>query len=136
MTNIAHVADMAVLAEASYANLLLENDIYDELQSADFGAGQSFSATQAAEFVTNWTVVNHQPDTSTGFSATVFQSKNNGEYTLAIRGTAQNDIDLIGADLGNIVLDGLAVDQVADLYNLSSCCLERRVNTNSLGAAA
>lgn len=60
MTNIEFVADMAELAEASYANLIEGNDVAAELQNARFGTGQTFSETQAAEFVGQWSVVSHR----------------------------------------------------------------------------
>ena len=109
--DIKFAGDMAALAEAAYA--LFDSDKTTQEALIDSG----FSDSQATAFVTNWALIDHLPDTSTGFSATVFQSKDNGEYTLAIRGTAQNDVDLIGADVGDIVADGLAWDQIIDLYN-------------------
>ncbi|SER47434.1 Ca2+-binding protein, RTX toxin-related, partial [Pseudomonas cuatrocienegasensis] len=118
MTDIAHIADMAELAEASYADLRLDKDVATELRNAEFNGGQTFSATQAAEFVTNWAVIDHLPDDPiSDFSATLFKSKANSEYTLAFRGTAGPIDDLAYADFGDIVLDGLAVDQIIDMYN-------------------
>lgn len=111
MTDVIHIYDMAELAEASYANLLPGSDIEVQIQSG----GQKFSATQAAIFVEKWEVIDHLPDTYSDFSATVFQSKINGEYTLSIRGTAGGG-DL-GADAGDIVSDGLAWEQIIDLFN-------------------
>jgi hypothetical protein len=91
MTDIKFASDMAGLAEAAYALF----DLGKTTQETLIDSG--FSSAQATAFVSNWTVVDHRPDTSTGFSATIFQSKDNGEYTLAIRGTAQTNVDLIGA---------------------------------------
>ena len=121
MNGINNVADMAELAEASYANLQQGLDVEDELQNPDFNGGQTFTATQAAEFIKKWAVVagTHQSETESGFSATVFQSisgNSNGEYTLAIRGTVLG-LDDLGADVGDIMADGLAWEQIIDLYN-------------------
>lgn len=66
--DVEFVANMAELAEASYALFDL-NDPSTALISS------GFSATQAAEFVTNWSVVHHLPDTDTDFSAILFRSK-------------------------------------------------------------
>jgi Ca2+-binding RTX toxin-like protein len=120
------VADMAALAEASYANLI--NSSATAVQAAlidnnpDFLGEKHFSATQAADIVHHWSVVSggYQPDMASGFSATLFQGNPGsgdlaGQYVLAIRGTA-GGVDL-AADGGDIVLDGLAVDQIIDLYN-------------------
>lgn len=104
------------LAEASYA--LLDNVASGDqegLQAASIANG--FSQTQSEEFAKHWRVVHHQPDTDSGFSATLFESTDNpGEYTFAIRGTAGLQ-DLVITDVTDIVLDGIAPDQVVDMYN-------------------
>lgn len=124
-TNFKFVADMAALAEASYANLIDSSaaSVMASLQDAGF-LGKPFSETQAADFVQHWSVVagGHQPNTASGFSATLFQGNAGsgdfaGQYVLAIRGTEEPGLDLAYADGGDIVLDGLAVDQIIDLYN-------------------
>ncbi|WP_195892555.1 putative Ig domain-containing protein [Geotalea daltonii] len=67
-------------------------------------------------------MVSHQKNTEHGFSATVFQSKDaSSQYVLAIRGTETGTgtivDDLINSDGGDLVRDGLALDQIVDLYN-------------------
>jgi len=126
-TNFKFIADMATLAEASYANLISSSS--DDIKAAlissnpDFLGEKHFSESQASDLVEHWSVVggSHQINMPSGFSATLFKSKvDNGvpsEYVLAIRGTEETVIDLIGADGGDILLDGLAVDQIIDLYN-------------------
>ena len=46
-----------------------------------------FTPTQAKKFFEKYELLNHQPNTSSGFSATLFQNKESKEYILAIRGT-------------------------------------------------
>ncbi|WP_139133879.1 MULTISPECIES: hypothetical protein [Pseudomonas] len=129
-TNIEFAANMAELAEASYVLFNLNDP-----STALINSG--FSVTQAAEFVTNWAVIDHLPDDPVSdFSATLFKSDADGAYALAFRGAAGVVDDLLYADLGKIVLKSRAIDQVSDLYNLSSCCAGRRVNTNDLEAVA
>ncbi|MFN2309473.1 MAG: hypothetical protein ABR553_07025, partial [Gammaproteobacteria bacterium] len=53
--------------------------------------GKGMSAAQAAEFASNWRVVNQCKDSTNGFSATVFESLASGERYLAVRGTEPND---------------------------------------------
>jgi hypothetical protein len=53
----------------------------------------------------------------TGFSATLFKNSQTGAYSFAIRGTEPGYADLLGADFGDIVMDGIAMDQVVDMYN-------------------
>ena len=73
------------------------------------------SESKAAEFVTHWRVVNHRPDTDSGFCATLFER--DGENVLAIRGveaglpgTEGSDVyhDLLGASVGGIGMLGAA----------------------------
>ena len=72
----------------------------------------------------DYEIVNHQPDTDSGFSATLFQKVerdkdgqviSRGEYILALRGTA--GMSDYATDVGDIVLDGIGFDQIVDLYN-------------------
>lgn len=82
-------------------------------------------------------MIDHLPDDpESDFSATLFKSNTDSEFTLAFRGTAGIVDDLLYADLGDIVLDGLVVGKIIDIYGLSPCCCERRVGANSLGVAA
>ena len=112
--------DLASLAEASYVlfdkadsegvthEVALQNDRYKG----------ELSAAQAAEFVKHWQVIDHLPDTDfSGFSATLFRNKDTGRTTLAIRGTQGVFIDLLEADIHEIVGNGLAFRQIIDLYN-------------------
>lgn len=121
--------EQAQLAEAAYANFW--DDITNTLitdQAKVIAAlkgedGDGFSETQAQEFTNNWEIISHQPDTDTGFSATLFRRKTDdpvsgykaGDYVYAIRGTA--GIVDFQEDLGNIVADTLALEQIVDLYN-------------------
>lgn len=86
--------DQVQLAEASYSlfnDLPLGND--DALRARLLLANKNnfngeFSPTQAADFVSKWSVSTHQANTPSGFSAILFSSKANaGEVVLAIRGT-------------------------------------------------
>ncbi len=43
--------------------------------------------TQVKRFLNKYDILIHQPNTESGFSATLFQNKESKEYALAIRGT-------------------------------------------------
>jgi hypothetical protein len=110
------------LAEASYAHFeslggnYNDEDVKRILQTS--GEGGKFSATQAADFVNTWQVISHTRNTSSGFSATLFRRKGTDEYVYAMRGTeGLISWDLWGADVGDIVRDGQAIDQIVDMYN-------------------
>lgn len=126
MTQVTKLFELGQLSEASYANLvsnMTPSALIIQLQNAGFN-DMKFSATQAAEFADNWQVATHQADTASGYSGTLFRYIGNdpnsgfanGQYVYAIRGTA-GETDLVGADGGDIVLDGLALDQIVDMYN-------------------
>lgn len=66
--------------------------------------GGDFSPTQAKQFFEKYELLIHQPNTESGFSATLFQHKQSKLFTLAIRGTDEYwkdikkaNIDLIGS---------------------------------------
>ncbi|AGF79748.1 Ca2+-binding protein, RTX toxin [Desulfocapsa sulfexigens DSM 10523] len=113
--------DMALLSEAAYVlfdkieDLTIEDDIRDALQNSAFEG--KMTAEQAEDFVNNWEVIYHQPNTDTGFSATLFRNKNTGKYHYACRGTEPGIDDLLVTDGGDIVYDGLAIKQIVDMYN-------------------
>ncbi|MEW8193199.1 MAG: calcium-binding protein, partial [Candidatus Thiodiazotropha sp.] len=120
----------ALLSEASYAdfedvNFNSLDEVRDALQRIGTDEGEpddpdkGFSLTQAREFTRQWEVIHHQPDTDSGFSATLFKStdaSSDQPYVLAIRGT-DGYRDLMITDGSDIVVDGLALDQIVDLWN-------------------
>lgn len=79
------------------------------------------SSSQAQALANSWSLVSHRPDTLSGFSATLFQQKaNTTDYVFALRGTEftrEPGLDLGQADLGGIIIDGVSVNQIVDLYN-------------------
>jgi Ca2+-binding RTX toxin-like protein len=104
------IYQMASLAEASYSDFPQFVTIYDAL--LDVG----FAATQAIGLSGQWKIAHHQPDMLSGFSATLFESREQpGNFVIAFRGTA-GLMDL-SADIFGIVGDGLAGRQIVDMYN-------------------
>jgi hypothetical protein len=111
------------LAEASYSLFSGPDFVYgnqnilkDRLLAANRDLyGGNFSDAQADEFIKHWKVINYQGNTSSGFAATLFESldpEHPGQLTLAFRGT-----DQLLTDISDIVLDGLALDQIVDMFN-------------------
>ena len=124
MTSNRELLDAALLAEAAYA--ILVNDS-GQIKSPDAVLAaliaEGWSPSQAGSFLLQYRVIHQQPNTATGFSATLFEKLNNGvptgQYVFATRGTeptAQFGRDL-AVDIGDLVLDGLAWSQVVDMYN-------------------
>ena len=126
MSSIHNLFQQAELSEAAYANFvdsagnLLTNP--DDIKAAlqDAGNNMRFSSTQATAFVSQWRVVNHIPDTASGFSATLFERLDANEqptrqYTFAIRGSTEV-IDFAGADL-SLATGGVAFDQLLSMVN-------------------
>lgn len=125
MKTLTETAELVLLAEAAYGNFISEgrlisdkSKIIDSLKESGMSGDE-----QASLVINNWDIVAHWQDkaqgisdTESGFSATVFQSKKDARHVLAVKGTAGMK-DLIVADIADIVRDGLAMDQIIDLYN-------------------
>ena len=111
--------EYAQLAQASYG-LFTSHDaasVKAKLTDIDF---TELQASVFSDPSTGYTLLSHQPNTLSGFSASVFQSAS-GEYTLAIRGT---EVDLAGlitdwgtANIADIGFNGIAIKQAIDLMN-------------------
>jgi hypothetical protein len=120
--NSESVFELTQLAEASYAKLegyVDREKLIDQLQNAD--DKMTFSRTQAIKLADTWSVITHRPNTESGYSSTLFKNVD-GSYVLAFRGTETGSLsdiysDLLTADILGIVTDGLAMDQIVDLYN-------------------
>jgi Ca2+-binding RTX toxin-like protein len=123
--------DMVQLAEASYTLFNSfppvaphdDNSLLNALRDKEL-RNSEFSLSQAQDLVSKWRLVDHRPDTPSGFSATLFASKEkSSDLVLAIRGTEfDRGIDEAARDLGSsdingIILEGMAVGQIVDLYN-------------------
>ena len=109
------------LSFAAYSSLysgMSKNDYIEALKDINKGMSQS----QAEQFVDNWAVIDQQPNTQNGFSATVFERLDEsgigtGEFTLAIRGTEASLIDWDDTSLDDIGGNGIAIKQAIDLFN-------------------
>jgi hypothetical protein len=90
------------------------------IEKTPFNPTNLFSPSQATMFTDSskgFSLVSHQPDQTSGFSATVFKSAANGSYTLAVRGTdVENQVleDLINADVLGVLMTGQAKSQLFD----------------------
>ncbi|MBI4694392.1 MAG: FG-GAP repeat protein [Gammaproteobacteria bacterium] len=114
-TEVQNLYERVTLADASYANLAN----YTAERSVIVASLQErgFAKSEAESLLAHWTVFHSQPDMASGFSATLFQSNADvGDFVLALRGT-QGLVDIVDADVADIVADGLAIKQIVDLYN-------------------
>lgn len=124
---LSQIAKYVLLSDAAYADFVSKNNelpFNTETDKSDIakalaarlssqGKGKSdvanADAAQVKLVTDNYHIIAHQPDTKSGFSATLFQdnkvkdNKKDVEYVLAIRGTSQFYQDLIATDGGNIV---------------------------------
>lgn len=123
MNTIQDLFQQAQLAEAAYSNftgMKVSTPISEIRRALTTGDGK-FSSAQAAAFIKEWRVVNQIPDTTNGFSATVFErldanQQPTGQYSFSIRGSTQVFADFV-ADAGIIASAGIANAQVVDMYN-------------------
>jgi len=117
MSTIQDLFQQAQLAEAAYADFIGNANPIDALTTGD----GKFSQAQATAFLTQWEVVDQYTadgiifgDTS-GFSATLFRNKTNGQYTFAMRGS-QSPVDFLYADF-SLATGGVALDQLISMVN-------------------
>jgi len=131
MSTIEELSQQTQLAEAAYANFidstgnLITTDagITGALIASGFSTNASGQSSQAVDFIAHWEVVDQFTASglfgltdSSGFSATLFRNKDTRQYSIALRGTQLVPSDL-SADIGDILLDGISLDQVTDMYN-------------------
>ena len=115
------IAELSALAEASYVDFAELNGIYDDdsviyaLRNRSLHG--AFTESQAKALVNSWTLVEYQANTTAGYSSTLFKrTQSSNEFAFSIAGT--QDLLQDGAtDIGDIVFDGLAIDQIVDMYN-------------------
>ncbi|TLD91468.1 hypothetical protein LS80_011230, partial [Helicobacter trogontum] len=77
--------------------------------------------TQVKRFLNKYDILIHQPNTESGFSATLFQNKESKEYTLAIRGTEPSNIGDIKTDI-NLVAGIIPKKQHLDMLLFYNQC--------------
>jgi len=114
ITNLELLAKLISTAQATYGTLSkirLKNTLIDEKGAA------KFTDKEADEFVSQYMLIDQQPNTGSGFSAALFKDIKTNEYVLAIRGTEGIiNKDLLSADLADIGITGFANHQAVDLY--------------------
>jgi len=126
-------AALSWLSQAAYLDftgrtrLTPVGEIDQILRTSTFNLGNRFAARQSEQLLglrtsadptDGFAFVDHLPNTSAGFSATVFKSNGANEYTIAIRGTELSSLsaDVLNADILGIALRGRAGDQLISAY--------------------
>nr|WP_295784969.1 putative Ig domain-containing protein [Rhodoferax sp.] len=81
-------ADLQIAAEAFLVNDdgTLKGNLKSALIEGNFHSSK-FTEPQATNFLAHWEVVAQKPDTTTGFSGTLFRNKDTGELVLSFRST-------------------------------------------------
>jgi Ca2+-binding RTX toxin-like protein len=113
------------LSLAAYANLFAGISGTDYVRALE-AAGMN--PTQAIEFAgvdangnfilgKGYTIVDQQPNTASGFSATVFRKNDTQELFFAVRGTEPTTLADLSEDIGGIGGDGIAIAQTIDMFN-------------------
>ncbi|PXW85759.1 hypothetical protein C8R34_11869 [Nitrosomonas sp. Nm84] len=95
MSNINDYFAQSELAQAAYGTFPSNVMTATELTNDVVG----MSSNQANEFISKWQVVAQSPYSITGFSATVFESREDGAKYLAIRGTELSANDVVSSTL-------------------------------------
>jgi hypothetical protein len=133
-TNYTELKTFAWMSQASYldftdlnqsSSILAQKNI---LQNSTLGTDKRFATKQADVFTDatkGFSFQNYIPNDSEGFSATVFKSNENGEFTIAVRGThPTSPIDLLIADGLGVVLAGKALGQAISPVGRNQYCAE------------
>ncbi len=111
-----NIFDYSYLAEASYIDFKLTNDFIDLTEGNDKKSeGFAKLVTDNYKVVAHWKDEGNIFNFKSGFSGTLFQNKHTNEYVIAMRGTGGGKD--IAADAFDIVNDGLAHEQIVDMYN-------------------
>lgn len=123
MITVKSMFELAQLAEAAYADLWEHNQevtnkegVEGALKKIDEDLNKTFSESQAVALTEAWSVITHRPNTESGYSSTLFKNTD-GSYVLSFRGTEAKTPEDLSTSIGDIVMDGLAIDQIVDLYN-------------------
>lgn len=116
MTTKNGLFDNSELALAAYAKFPSIDSEKNTLNYRTELKESGMTDIQITEFATRYPkIISSIPDTSSGFSATVFKSAD-GKLSVAIRGTT-DIVDLSDADFAEIVAHGAAYKQIVDMYN-------------------
>ena len=82
-------ADLQMAAEAFLVNETngqIKSDLKTALIDGNFHSSK-FTDPQATEFLKHWEVIAQKPNTSTGFSGTLFRNKDTNELVMSFRST-------------------------------------------------
>ena len=126
-----HIVNKKYQGQEVLINLQQGDDIFTEMKNSakevfnfDKLNGE-FGEIQAKRFFERYDLLIHQPNTESGFSATLFQNKETKEYTLAIRGTelklSQAWQDIITTD-GSLLLSSTPLEQYNDMLRFYNQC--------------
>lgn len=95
-----------------------------EIPSPELGSGGTrLAALQRDEFFSTFDIIDHLPNQSSGFSATLLKNRLTGEYTLAFRSTEYRNIeaggdaqrDSVRGAAGDIAFNGMAFTQLSSM---------------------
>ncbi len=120
------VFDEALLAQAAYANLsgvdFSDRDLLRRRLSEGDSSHQPIVSAYVAGYIADrFGVIHHQPNTSSGYSGTLFRRRDvaaddpTGGFSLAIRGTELDTWDDISADFLQLLPSGSAWNQRANM---------------------
>ena len=131
-----HIVSKKYKGQEVLVNLEKGNDIFTKMKnnaSESFNFDKldgKFTHTQARNFAKRYEIKYHQPNTSSGFSATLFQNKESKEYILAIRGTEGLWSMDIFAD-AKLSSGSIPQDQYFDMLLFYQDCIQKNHITKS-----
>jgi len=131
--------DLLDVRLANGNNHRLEGGRPNILPPAQSTGGSRLADAQREEFFTTFDIIDHIPNQSSGFSATLLKNKLTGEYTLAFRSTEYRSIayggdaerDSVRGAAGDIAYNGMAFTQLSSMEKYWSSLMD---GTRSMGA--
>ena len=122
-----HIVNKKYQGQEVLINLQQGDDIFTEMKNSakevfnfDKLNGE-FGEIQTQRFFSRYDLLIHQPNTESGFSATLFQNKETKEYTLAIRGTEPSDTGDLKTD-ARMALGYIPQGQYNDMLRFYNQC--------------
>jgi len=110
-------ASMQMASEAFLDRYLSDSMSLQQALTMGNDHSSKFTATLAGQFASKYEIIDHIPNTETGFSATLMQDTATNEYTISFRSTEFVDdvlADSVGTNEG-IAEHGWAFGQIVDM---------------------
>lgn len=142
------MAELTIAQQLQYAKLQMASEafLYDEqllklksdlataLTMGNKHSSKFATQTEADNFLKEWDVVAQQPNTSSGFSGTLFQNRTTHEFVISFRSTefiddAVNDCQTTNKTIADF---GWAFGQISDMQEWYNTTVKEKIGNNQV----